>query len=295
MGLVERAAALAGEPLPGTLVADEPQFRAAPNIEEPDLGDLSRDPDKVSAIEAWSRVMGDVRAIKKERDFKGGSSGNFKFRGVDEALNAFGPVCRKHGVVVMPIQTACEYRDIPTNGGGVRRECTATVTYRLYGPAGDHFDAQTIGEAADNAGRATAKAQALALRTLLLTGGLVPTEDRDADAEYFERGEANVRTAASYLAEVFSPDTSHARLQQIYRELVSGRIATSLVRNEVGEDEEIGKLVARLGKERKTRAAADPWASAGPVHAGHADGEYGADCVACKTEQAEADRALDGA
>lgn len=292
MGLVENAAALAGEPLPGTLVEDEPQFRAAPNIEEPDLGvDLSRDPDKITAVEAWSRVMGDVRAIKKERDFKGGSSGNFKFRGVDEALNAFGPVCRKHGVVVMPSKTTCEYRDIPTAGGGVRRECTATVTFRIYGPDGGSFDAQTMGEAADNAGRATAKAQALALRTLLLTGGLVPTEDRDADAEYFERGEANVRAAASYLAEVFSPETSHARLQQIYRELVSNRVATALVRNEIGEDEEIGKLVARLGKERKAKPASDPWATAGPQHEGsHDESGFSGTCVACKAEQAEADR-----
>jgi hypothetical protein len=36
MRLAENAAALAGEPLPGTMVADEPQFRAAPDLTEPD-------------------------------------------------------------------------------------------------------------------------------------------------------------------------------------------------------------------------------------------------------------------
>lgn len=294
MGLAENAAALAGEPLTGTLVVDEPQFRAAPDLTEPDLGDLTADGEKVPVVVAWNRVMGEIRAIGKNQDFDGGKAGRFKFRGIEAALNAFGPACRKHGVVVSQHRVVAEYRDIPTSGGGVRRECTATVTYRIYGPSGDlseYIDCQAIGEASDSGGRSTPKAQSIALRTLLINNGLVPTEDRDADAEHFERGEANVRAAASYLAEVFNPETSIARLQQIYRELVSNRIATALVRNEAGEDEEIGKLVSRLGKERKARVAEDPWANALPLHnTGHADGEFDADCVGCKAEQAEADR-----
>lgn len=298
MGLVENAAALAGEPLPGTLIEAEAQFRAAPDLTEPDLGDLTVDGEKVSVVVAWSRVMGEIRAIGKNQDFDGGKAGRFKFRGIEAALNAFGPACRKHGVVVSQHRVVAEYRDIPTSGGGVRRECTATVTYRIYGPSGDlseFIDCQAIGEASDSGGRSTPKAQSIALRTLLINNGLVPTEDRDADAEHFERGEANVRAAASYLAEVFGPETSHGRLQQIYRELVSNRIATALVRNEIGEDEEIGKLVARLGRERKAKPA-DPWAAQAqsPGHAGHADGEYGPDCAGCKAEQAEADRAAAG-
>lgn len=290
MGLVENAAALAGEPLPGTVVAEEPVFRAAPNLEEPDLGDLSQDAGVVPVHVAWSRVMAEVRAIGKDRNFDGGKAGKFKFRGVDDALNSFGPACRKHGVIVLPVHTACEYRDIPTSGGGMRRECTSTVTFRVIGPGGDHIDAQVMGEASDSGGRSTPKAQAIALRTFLLAGGLVPTEDRDADAENFERGEAPVRSAASYMQEIFDPGTTKSRLQQIYRELVSARIATAMVRNEIGEDEEIGKLVIRLGRER--RAAADPWASAAPEHSGHGEGEFSADCVGCKAEAAEADRRM---
>lgn len=295
MGLAENAAALAGEPLTGTLVADEPQFRAAPDLTEPDLGDLTADGEKVPVVVAWNRVMGEIRAIGKNQDFDGGKAGRFKFRGIEAALNAFGPACRKHGVVVSQHRVVAEYRDIPTSGGGVRRECTATVTYRIYGPSGDlseYIDCQAIGEASDSGGRSTPKAQSIALRTLLINNGLVPTEDRDADAELFERGEANVRAAASYLAEVFSPETSIARLQQIYRELVSNRVATALVRNEVGEDEEIGKLVARLGKERKARPAADPWATPLPQHEGPHDGSgFGESCKACRDESAAIDQA----
>jgi|GEM_PF-5227233 len=298
MRLAENAAALAGEPLPGTMVADEPQFRAAPDLTEPDLGDLTVDGEKVPVVVAWSRVMGEIRSIGKNQDFDGGRAGKFKFRGIEAALNAFGPACRKHGVVVSQHRVVAEYREISTASGGKMRECTATVTYRIYGPSGDlseFIECQAMGEASDSGGRSTPKAQSIALRTLLINNGLVPTEDRDADADHFERGETNVRTAASYLAEVFSPETSHARLQQIYRELVSNRIATSLVRNEIGEDEEIGKLVARLGKERKARPTTDPWASSqSPAHVGHPDGEYDADCAGCRAESAEADRIAAG-
>ncbi len=284
MGLKENAAALAGEALPGTLVAERVEFKAAPDLEEPDLGDLSQDAERVSAIAAWSRVMGEIRAISKDGDFDGGRAGKFKFRGIEQALNSFGPACRKHGVLVIQHRVETEYRDITTNSGGKMRECTALVTFRIYGPDGSHFDSQAAGEASDSGGRSTPKAQSIALRTLLINNGLVPTEDRDADRDNFERGESNVRSAASYMQEVFDPGTSASRLRQVYQELVSTRIATALVRNEIGEDEEIGKLVIRLGKDRA--------ASGG--HVGHELGGFAEACPAC-AERSQADREMAGA
>ncbi|HZP55009.1 ERF family protein [Actinocrinis sp.] len=292
MGLAENAAALAGEPLAGTMVADEPQFRAAPDLTEPDLGDLTVDGEKVPVVVAWSRVMGEIRAIGKNQNFDGGKAGKFKFRGIEAALNAFGPACRKHGVVVSQHRVGAEYRDISTASGGRMRECTATVTYRIYGPSGDlseFIECQAIGEASDSGGRSTPKAQSIALRTLLINNGLVPTEDRDADADHFERGEAPRRTAASYLEEIFNEQTSPGRMNQIVFELRQLRQEKALVRNEHGEEEPIGALVTRIGNERF--GAPQRPRPAGPRHQGHAEGGYDADCVGCKAEQAEADRA----
>lgn len=284
-GLVERAAELAGEPLPGTVASEMPAFRAAPDLEEPDLGDLSQDAERVTAIVAWSRVMGEIRAISKDGNFDGGRAGKFRFRGIEQALNAFGPACRKHGVLVIQHRVETEYRDISTNSGGKMRECTALVTFRIYGPDGSYFDSQAAGEASDSGGRSTPKAQSIALRTLLINNGLVPTEDRDADATQFERGEAPVRSAADYMSEIFNPETTASRLRQVYQELVSTRIAKALVRNEIGQDEEIGALVVRLGKER---------ASSGG-HVGHEPGGYSAHCPLCTAQQSATDRQMDGA
>lgn len=251
MGLRENAAAAAGR----TLTETEPQHdvtevREAPNLVEPDLGDLSKDAESASAVVAWSRVMGEVRSIAKRERFEGGSAGRFNFRGIETALNAFGPACRKHGVLVIQHKVETEYRDITTAKGSKMRECTALVTFRIYGPDGTYFDSQAAGEASDSGGRSTPKAQSIALRTLLINNGLVPTEDRDADAAQFERAESPVRPAASYLDEICNPHTSAGRLRQIHHELGSTRQLGALVTNEVGEEEQIGAMVVRIGKER---------------------------------------------
>lgn len=245
MGLRENAAALAGREQSAN--GTEP---TAPDYTEPDIGDLTQDPEKVPAVVAWSRVMGEVRSIGKGDQFDGGRAGRFAFRGVDRALNAFGPACRKHGVVVAQHRVEPTYRDITTKSGGSMRECTVLVTYRIYGPSGDHFECQAAGEASDSGGRSTPKAQSIALRTLLLNGGLVPTEDRDADAAQFERGEAPVRSAISYLDEIVHPDTSAGRLRQIHHELKTANQLGALVTNETGGEERIGDLVVRIGRER---------------------------------------------
>ncbi|PBC72225.1 ERF superfamily protein [Streptomyces sp. TLI_235] len=246
MGLAENAAALAGRADEAPVIA----VREAPDLTEPDLGDLSKDAEQVSAVVAWSRVMGEVRAIGKNQKFDGGAAGRFNFRGVDLALNAFGPVCRKHGVVVAPVAVDPQYRDISTKGGGVKRECTVLVTYRIFGPAGDYFDTQAAGEASDTGGRSTPKAQSIALRTLLLSAGLVPTEDRDADAEQFERDQVPARSATDYRDEIVNPNTSPGRLQQISYELGSLRMLNARVINEVGDEETLDALGRRMYAER---------------------------------------------
>lgn len=246
MGLKENAARAAGRIEPDT----DAEENASRHYDEPDLGDLTGDAESVPAIVAWSRVMGEVRAIGKHQEFKGGSAGRFNFRGVDLALNAFGPACRKHGVVVAPVKVEPSYRDISTKAGGSMRECTVLVTFRIYGPDGSYFDTQAAGEASDSGGRSTPKAQSIALRTLLLSAGLVPTEDRDADATNFERGEAPRRTAESYRDEIVSPRTTPGRLEQISYELKQAGLLHVLVQNESGDEETLDALGMRHYNER---------------------------------------------
>lgn len=251
MGLAENAATLAGR---AASPAAEPLFvpdfpAASEDLPEVDVAEPGPDgPEQVPVHVAWSRVMGVVRKIAKGDRFT--AQGGYNFRGVDRALNAFGPACRAHGVLVLPAKVDATYRDTKTSGGKDTRECTVIVTYRIIGPAGDWLEAQAAGESLDSADKGSAKAQSVALRTMLLHSGLVPTGDPDPDLYHVERGEAPVRPAFSYLDEIANPLTSVARLRQIHQELQSTRQAGALVTNEVGEQEAIGTMVVRIGKER---------------------------------------------
>jgi hypothetical protein len=252
--LAERAAAAAGRTDTTTLAADAPaaDTYAQTPLTDPGIPEPGPDgPEQVPVHVAWSRVMGTVRGVSKDGWYgKPNTNGSYQFRGVDAALNAFGPACRLHGVLVLPVKTEAAYRDVKTSTGKNSRECTVTVTYRIIGPAGDHIEVQSVGESMDSADKGTAKALSTALRSLLFLGGLVPTGDRDPDTQNVERGEATLRPATSYRDEVLEENPSKGRMAQMVHELRQHSRDGDLVQNEVGEEERIGDLILRIGRER---------------------------------------------
>jgi hypothetical protein len=250
MGLVEKAAALAADPAafrngqsPAVLDAQDQAPLMDFDVPDPDPNGY----EQIPALLAWLRVRADIKSIAKERVFAGQ---NWKFRGIDEALNAFGPVTLRHGVNVVPHRIRPTFRDAHTSQGKPTRECTITTTWRIYGPMYDFFEAETVGESLDSGDRGSSKAQSVARRELLFGVGLIPTGDPDGDVSTIERGEAPVRSAASYLGEIFDENTSPNRMNQIVFELRQTKQHAALVRNERGQDEPIGALVTRIGNDR---------------------------------------------
>ncbi|GIH91988.1 ERF family protein [Planobispora siamensis] len=260
MTLAEKAAKMARPDDQPPADWPEPAAPASPGsmIVEPlpdvDIPVPEGGPEQVPVQVAWANVMGEVRAITKGQQTTEGP--RFHYRGVDDALNVFGPACRAHGVLVLPHRVEPSYRDTKTSKGNATRECTVLVTYRIYGPKGDYLEVQAAGESLDSGDKGSAKAQAVALRTLLYHAGLVPTRDPDPDANTIERGEANIRPASSYVEEIADPRTSPARLRQIHHELKSTSQLGAMVTNEVGDDEPIGQMVVRIGKERSAAGGA---------------------------------------
>jgi hypothetical protein len=249
--LAERAAAAAGRT---DSSPDEPSTLdlASGALDDPGIPEPGPDgPEQIPVWAAWSRVMGTVRGIAKNGWYgKPGTQGSYQFRGVDAALNSFGPACRLHGVLVLPIRTDASYRDVKTSTGKNSRECTVTVTYRIIGPAGDHIEVQSVGESMDSADKGTAKALSTSLRSLLLLGGLVPVDGPDPDSVDVERGEAPVRDAVSYRDEILQPDTARSRLAQINYEIKQNGMFAATVTNEVGDEEQLGAFLFRIGQER---------------------------------------------
>ncbi|MFE7754276.1 ERF family protein [Streptomyces sp. NPDC057429] len=261
MGLRENAAAAAGR----TLVDEEhdrpaedtppgKEYTPAPDpMADYEPGD--NDPEMVPVHIAWLRVRREIRAIGKGEKYEDGRT-KYNFRGTDTVVQYFGPVTLKHGVNVLPVRTETSYGTKNTKSGGTMRECTATVTWHIMGPLGDILTLQTAGEALDTSDKSTTKAQTVALRNLLLNGGLIPTGERDPDADRIERGnEAPGRTAESYRDEIVDPKTSQGRLRQIGYELANVRMLNTKVQNEVGDWETLDSLGQRTFKERAEAGA----------------------------------------
>ena len=202
---------------------------------------------------AWSRVMADVQAVGKG-DKRADAGGKYNFRGIDRVLNAVGPAFRKHGVACVPVKTAVNYDKVQTGGGKTMRICEVTVDYRVYGPGGDSFDMQVVGEAFDAGDKSSAKAQSVALRVALINALAIPTQDpaMDADRYSYEIATPPPPTAEQYAAEILNEQTSMQRLYQIRGELrdhpsIGQQIVT------LPDDEQIGlsALLARVGNQRK--------------------------------------------
>jgi ERF superfamily len=137
-------------------------------------------------MQALASVMRDVQAVGKD-GFN--TNQKYKFRGIDAVVNAVGPAFREHGVIATPEVETNTFRDVKTSGGKPSRECTLTVRYRFYGPAGDFIEAVVPGESMDSGDKGAAKAMSVAYRIALLQVLCIPTDDPDPDESSYERAE----------------------------------------------------------------------------------------------------------
>ncbi len=261
----EMAKATNGNTRPSAEAADV--RNGSPGLPDVELGESPDDWDKVPVHIAWLRLRREILFLPKSQKYLeeyGQNKGEvrYNFRGVDQTVNAFGPTTLKHGISIFPWKVRATYRDTKTSTGKNTRECTVNVLYRIIGPMGDFLEVESAGESLDTGDKGTAKALSVALRILLLHGGLVPTGGPEPDSSNVERGEAQIRSAASYRDEVLHPGTTRERMHQIRRELIQHRMIGASVENEAGRPEPIGNLIDRVGRERFARPAPPPPADA---------------------------------
>jgi hypothetical protein len=190
--------------------------------------------EKPTIIEALLAVMGDVQAVGKDgRNTEQG----YNFRGIDAVVNAVGPAFRTHGVIAVPVKSVSNYRDVLTSKGKPSRECTVTVTYRFYGPAGDYIDSEAPGESMDFGDKGTAKAMSVAYRILLLQALCIPTDDVDPDASSYERAHGDVHadpvTDPEWLAQAEGRLTEAGSLEQLGQ--VAGEIRAHYLAGKVAK------------------------------------------------------------
>jgi len=131
-----------------------------------------------------SAAMEEVQAVRKE-GFN--DQQRYNFRGIDQVVNAVGPIFRKHKIIPVPHDCTAKYRDVLTSKGNPSREVTVAATYRFYGPAGDFIEAIVPGESMDSGDKGTPKAMSVAYRIVLLQMLCIPTDEADPDSQSYER------------------------------------------------------------------------------------------------------------
>ena len=124
--------------------------------------------------------------IKKSRS---NQQQGYKFRGIDEVLNALSAIISSEKLVIIPHVESREVTERQTKSGGALFSVVVRVTYTFV--SAEDGSRETIGpfdgEAMDSADKATNKAMSAAYKYMAIQTFCIPTEgDNDADATTHE-------------------------------------------------------------------------------------------------------------
>lgn len=133
---------------------------------------------------AISAAMADISAIGKD---KYNQQQGFKFRGIDDVMNALKPILTKNKIFTVP-QVLEQTREIKvTTKGGELRYSLLKIAFRFYTTDGSFVEAVTLGEGMDSGDKASNKAMAIAYKYALFQVFCIPTEEMaDPDGESYE-------------------------------------------------------------------------------------------------------------
>lgn len=149
--------------------------------------------EKISASESITQVMAKVSGVaKRDRN----EQQQFNFRGIDAVVNAVGPALREVGGFIVSTIKEKNYEYGTTKTGTVTVQSYLTIEFAWHGTdGGEPIRGSVACEARDTSDKATAKAMSVGYRTFLLQTLMLPTDEKDPDADYIEN-KAEPKTAA---------------------------------------------------------------------------------------------------
>jgi len=135
-------------------------------------------------IVAVSRDIAQTGISKSRQNTQQG----YRFRGIDEVLNALSPLLAKYGLVILPRILSRVVVEHASKSGGVLFYVTVEAEFDFVSAAdGSKHTVKTYGEAMDSADKATNKAMSAAYKYAAFQTFCIPTEgDNDADATTHE-------------------------------------------------------------------------------------------------------------
>ena len=127
------------------------------------------------AIVAVSKSIGAVGKTKSGPAKQGG----FKYRGIEDVMNALHGALIEHGVSITP---NVEHYEIKEASNGWQR-AVIQVRYDIRGPDGTVVSGSAVADGLDNADKAFGKAMSYAYKSFVLQAFCIPTQDLMQDNE----------------------------------------------------------------------------------------------------------------
>lgn len=235
-------------------------------------------------FEAVHRLMQSVDSIGKDGTYNGGQSGRYKFRKVDDVMDAVGRAMRDVGLV-MQTQVisgpSYDVTQVPNRDGKLVEwtTCRVTMAYTFIDVRdGSRHVIEMPGEGRDSSDKATSKALAMAMKYALTQGLCIPLEseqDPDADRPTIERQAPAQRPTAppqqsappaqpqqappaadtrspdelarAAIRALHAPDLNEAKFQGIVDSIWSERNAAIGLANVVVDGQRVGDVVIATG------------------------------------------------
>ena len=129
-------------------------------------------------FEKMTAAMADIGAISKSQT---NQQQHFRYRGIDDAMNALYPILAKHGLFLVPEVLDQKREERTTKNGGNMIYSILKVRYTMYAGDGSSVSAVVIGEGMDSADKSSNKAIAAAMKYAIFQMFCIPTEDMRND------------------------------------------------------------------------------------------------------------------
>jgi len=135
-------------------------------------------------MEVYKAIAAVMAEIGKVGISKDRTAQSYKFRGVDDVLNALSPLLSKNLLVILPRVISREVVERATKNGGALFYVTLLMEFDFVSAVdGTKHTIATFGEAMDSSDKATNKAMSAAYKYACFQAFCIPTEgDNDADA-----------------------------------------------------------------------------------------------------------------
>lgn len=136
---------------------------------------------------AISNIMSEVGVIGKDKE---NIQQHFKYRGVDDVMNALQPALINNKVFIVPETLEQIREEKASKSGGTLIYSVCKIKYTFYADDGSNITAVVIGEGMDSGDKATNKAMAIAFKYACFQVFCIPTEEmKDPDSESHELGQ----------------------------------------------------------------------------------------------------------